>query len=65
MPRASRVFLPGHVWDLIHCCHRQQFLLEVVRERRRSPLEGCWGHDGHVLREPAANTGQLSDDSGL
>ena len=35
MPRASRHFLPGHVWHITHRCHRKQFLLKFVRDRRR------------------------------
>lgn len=34
MPRANRHALPGHVWHLTHRCHRQQFLLKFVRDRR-------------------------------
>lgn len=34
MPRANRVFLPGHVWHITHRCHRQQFLLKFARDRR-------------------------------
>lgn len=35
MPRANRVFLPGHVWHITHRCHRRQFLLKFARDRRR------------------------------
>ena len=35
MPRANRHALPGHVWHITHRCHRQQFLLKFVRDRRR------------------------------
>jgi putative transposase len=35
MPRASRHYLPGHVWHLTHRCHRQQFLLRFAKDRRR------------------------------
>jgi putative transposase len=34
MPRANRYWLPGHVWHLTHRCHRRQFLLRFVRDRR-------------------------------
>jgi len=34
MPRAHRIHLPGHVWHLTHRCHRRQFLLQFVRDRR-------------------------------
>ena len=35
MPRANRLFLPGHVWHITHRCHRQQFLLKFARDRQR------------------------------
>ncbi|MGB5538835.1 MAG: transposase [Gammaproteobacteria bacterium] len=35
MPRASRHFLPGHVWHITHRCHKQQFLLKFARDRRQ------------------------------
>lgn len=35
MPRAHRIFLPGHVWHITERCHEQQFLLADVRDRRR------------------------------
>ena len=34
MPRASRHFLPGHVWHITHRCHERAFLLRFVRDRR-------------------------------
>jgi len=34
MPRAHRFHLPGQVWHITHRCHRQQFLLKFVRDRR-------------------------------
>ena len=34
MPRAQRTHLSGHVWHLTHRCHRRQFLLRFVRDRR-------------------------------
>jgi REP-associated tyrosine transposase len=34
MPRASRHYLPGHVWHLTHRCHHQQFLLKFLKDRR-------------------------------
>jgi putative transposase len=36
MPRANRVFVPGHVWHLTHRCHQRDFLLHARRDRR------CW-----------------------
>lgn len=35
MPRANRIFCPGHVWHITHRCHQRQFLLKFVRDRRR------------------------------
>ena len=34
MPRAHRNYLAGYVWHLTHRCHRRQFLLKFVRDRR-------------------------------
>jgi putative transposase len=34
MPRANRYFLSGHVWHITHRCHKQQFLLKFVKDRR-------------------------------
>jgi putative transposase len=36
MPRAHRVFLPGHIWHITHRCHKREFLLKARRDRR------CW-----------------------
>ena len=33
MPRASRHYVPQHVWHITHRCHRRQFLLKFVRDR--------------------------------
>ena len=35
MPRASRYFLPGHVWHITHRCHMKAFLLKFERDRKR------------------------------
>ena len=35
MPRANRIFCAGHVWHITHRCHRREFLLKFVRDRRR------------------------------
>jgi putative transposase len=35
MPRANRCFLPNHVWHITHRCHKKDFLLKFVRDRRR------------------------------
>jgi putative transposase len=34
MPRASRHYVPGYIWHLTHRCHRQQFLLKFLKDRR-------------------------------
>ena len=34
MPRASRHFLPGHLWHITHRCHEGEFLLKFARDRR-------------------------------
>lgn len=36
MPRANRVFLPGHIWHITQRCHGRDFLLKLRRDRR------CW-----------------------
>ena len=35
MPRASRYFLPGHIWHITHRCHKKEFLLKFSRDRER------------------------------
>jgi putative transposase len=35
MPRANRHYLPGCVWHITHRCHKKEFLLKFVRDRRR------------------------------
>jgi REP element-mobilizing transposase RayT len=35
MPRASRYFLPNHIWHITHRCHQRDFLLKFARDRRR------------------------------
>ena len=35
MPRANRYFLPGHVWHITHLCHKKEFLLKFVKDRKR------------------------------
>lgn len=34
MPRASRYFLPGHVWHITHRCHKKEFLLKFAIDRQ-------------------------------
>ena len=36
MPRATRCFLPGHVWHITHRCHQKDFLLKFSKDRQ------CW-----------------------
>lgn len=36
MPRANRVYLPGHIWHITQRCHRRDFLLKARCDRR------CW-----------------------
>jgi putative transposase len=36
MPRAHRVFVPGHIWHITQRCHRRDFLLKARQDRR------CW-----------------------
>jgi len=36
MPRASRHFLPNHVWHITHRCHERAFLLKFAKDRQ------CW-----------------------
>ena len=35
MARAKRHYIPGQIWHLTHRCHKQEFLLKLVRDRRR------------------------------
>jgi len=35
VPRANRLSIPGQVWHITHRCHRRDFLLRFVRDRRR------------------------------
>ena len=34
MPRASRYFLPGHIWHITHRCHKKEFLLKFAKDRK-------------------------------
>jgi putative transposase len=34
MPRASRYFVPGYIWHITHRCHKQEFLLKFLRDRK-------------------------------
>jgi REP element-mobilizing transposase RayT len=35
MPRANRFHIPGCVWHITHRCHKKDFLLRFIRDRRR------------------------------
>jgi len=35
MARAKRHYIPGQVWHLTHRCHKGEFLLKFVKDRRR------------------------------
>jgi len=35
MPRANRYFVSGYVWHITHRCHKQEFLLKFVRDRKK------------------------------
>lgn len=34
MPRASRHYIPGHVWHITHRCHKKEFLLKFAKDRQ-------------------------------
>ncbi len=35
MPRANRIFLPGHIWHITHWCHNKEVLLKFANDRQR------------------------------
>ena len=35
MPRANRYFIPGYTWHITHRCHKQEFLLKFMRDRKK------------------------------
>lgn len=35
MARAKRHYIPGRVWHLTHRCHKRDFLLNLIKDRRR------------------------------
>ena len=35
MARANRHFIPGQVWHITHRCHKREFLLKFVKDRKR------------------------------
>jgi putative transposase len=34
MARASRHYIPGHVWHITHRCHKKEFLLKFAKDRQ-------------------------------
>ena len=35
MPRANRHFIPGYIWHITHRCHRTEYLLKFLKDRKR------------------------------
>ena len=35
MARATRHYIPGQIWHLTHRCHKRDFLLNLIKDRRR------------------------------
>ena len=35
MARAKRHYIPGQIWHLTHRCHKREFLLKLVKDRRK------------------------------
>ena len=35
MARAKRHYLPEQIWHLTHRCHKQEFLLKLIQDKRR------------------------------
>ncbi len=35
MARAKRHYIPGHIWNITHRCHKREFLLKFSKDRRR------------------------------
>ena len=35
MARAKRHYIPGQIWHLTHRCHKREFLLKLVQDKRR------------------------------
>ena len=35
MARAKRHYIPGQIWHITHRCHKREFLLKFVKDRRR------------------------------
>jgi putative transposase len=39
MARAKRHYIPGQIWHITHRCHKRDFLLNLVKDRR---IFGQW-----------------------
>ena len=35
MARAKRHYIPGQIWHLTHRCHKREFLLKLITDRRK------------------------------
>ena len=35
MARATRHYIPGQIWHITHRCHKRDFLLNLIKDRRR------------------------------
>jgi len=35
MARAKRHYLPGQIWHITHRCHKREFLLKLIKDRKR------------------------------
>ncbi|MBW2642821.1 MAG: transposase, partial [Deltaproteobacteria bacterium] len=35
MPRARQHYIPGYIWHITHRCHKKEFLLKFLKDRRR------------------------------
>jgi len=35
MARANRHYIPGQIWHITHRCHKREFLLKLIKDRRR------------------------------
>jgi hypothetical protein len=49
MARAKRHYIPEQIWHLAHRCHKREFLLKLVKDKRRwlqwlfdEDMDLCW-----------------------
>ena len=35
MARAKRHYIPGQIWHITHRCHKREFLLKLIKDRRK------------------------------